>query len=315
MADTDADLRESMSAFEAALEAREVRIEEPAIERVLMALDQSNQDATVEAIAVEIVRRHDASLHVVYAYEGERDEASERYLEERCDELAKRLEANERVTVQAAHSTQKKSFEKILEVGERERCDLILVCSPYLDDLRVLGRESVGTNLDMLLYRSKVPVLVVREPLDDVAEALEHVLLPVTFHDEENVKAAGWALRLVAASGGVRLLIVADAQVLESASHLLGGDVDARELDEGTLRGLENKEHAGLIAALQRHAAHHDLGCHVSFRVGEPVPVVAGVAKERPCVIVTGCPQKRVVTGYQQVLALIRESSRPVLVV
>ena len=310
--DTDRDLRESIGAFEAALHADEIVLPKPRVRKILLALDQSNQDATAESLAVAIAERHEAVIHMTYAYEGDVDDAKERYLGERRAEIAQRLH-EERTT--ASRSSEEAPYEQIIDVLVTERCDFMVVASPYLDDLRALGSESIGTNLEMLLHRTPVPVLVVRQPKEDASAVFRRVLLPVAIHVEENAKAAGWALELIAAEGHLRMLAVVDAEVLEGAAHLLDKDFDARSVDESTLRALESREHAGLVAALQKRAADEKLACRFGFRVGDPVSVVVHDAGEADTLIVTGCPKERQTTAFERVQALVRASGHPVLVV
>lgn len=71
-------------------------------------------------------------------------------------------------------------YEQILEACHKTQCDLIVVPAPYREDFAVLGSESIGSNLDILLCRVPETLLVAREPKVEVEGCLAHILLPVT---------------------------------------------------------------------------------------------------------------------------------------
>ncbi len=208
-----------------------------------------------------------------------------------------------------------KSFEQILAIGRVEQCGLIIACAPYLEDIGELGQESIGSNLDMLMSRARIPLLVVREPKSDPTSCFHDVLLPILPLDEKDAEAAGWGVRLVSEGGTIRLLLVADTDTLGRMGQLLGEYVDAHALDPDVLADLEARENAGLIAALQKHAAETGLGCKVTARTGDVVPAVIEVANAADRLVVVRCPRDRASAGYQRVQALVRESRNAVLIV
>lgn len=83
----DRDVQETMAAFEAAVSAEHIELTYPGIQRVLLALDESNQDSTTEELALTLARRHEASLCLVYAYGGAPDPERDRYLSGRISAL------------------------------------------------------------------------------------------------------------------------------------------------------------------------------------------------------------------------------------
>ena len=141
------------------------------------------------------------------------------------------------------------------------------------------------------------------------------MVLPIGEPSHEEVEAAGWALYLLAPGGMLRLLILADRDLLHRARETLGETLEAEGIDESVLYDLLAREHAGLIAALQKHAAENGLGCRVSVRSGEPVPAVLEMAGDEDSLIVSACPPDRRSDAYQRAMAIVRESSNPVLIV
>ncbi|GIW70775.1 MAG: hypothetical protein KatS3mg102_0317 [Planctomycetota bacterium] len=305
------ELEESMRAFEAALAPPEVVLPEPVLRRVVLALDGSNQDPLSEELAAAVAARTGASLHVVYAYPGEAAEpARERYREERAAQLAARGLA----VSTGPRPAGAEPFAQLLAALE-EGGELLVACAPYLEDFGALGHQSLGSAVEVLLQRSPVPLLLARDPERPPAELWREFLLPLVFAGPEHASAAGWALRLAPPQSGLRLLLVADTELLGSATHLLGDFVAQQALDDEVLKQLERKEHAGLIAACQKACAARGLGCRVSVRTGELAQVVAELGNAEPRVLVVAAPADPRSTAYQQALALLREAANPVLCV
>lgn len=306
----DQEMRENMEAFEAAAQSKHVDLKPPSLRSILVALDGSNQDTMVTGLALTLARRTGASLLVLYAYEGAPHSERDAYLEEQVRQLA-----GQEVIAQTWARTDRRSFEQILEAAQQGGSDLIVVCAPYLDDFATLGRASTGTNLDMLLAGSRVPVLVAREPDHDPARCLGNILLPLSASRACDVEAARWALLLTPSHGDLRLLVVVDTALLENARHLMEAFVHVDQVDETALAGLDRPETAGLIGALQKAAWERSFGCHVTVRVGDTVPVVAELANEGDHVVIAPCPGRQGQGAFQRVQTLIRESGNPVMIV
>ncbi|MHC4948437.1 MAG: hypothetical protein ACYTG1_09270, partial [Planctomycetota bacterium] len=256
-----------------------------------------------------------AHVVVAYAYEGRADAVKDEYVARRAAELGA---AGIDVTVPPARSADvhdEPPWDQITGLARRSRCDLVVVDAPYLDDYTRLGDGSVGTNLQMLMSRCPVPLLVIRAPAEAPASCLEEVVVPVGIEAAENVAGARWALRLVRGHGRLRILAVVDRGQLDAAGERLRTDVDLDAIDDDQLAGLHRPATAGLIAALQRRAVEVDLGCRVAVREGSAVEAVTAVAGERQALIALSCPRDPAARAYQRVEAIVRASACPVLVV
>lgn len=309
------DIRKNIRAFEGALESKPVSLTIPDLRRILLAIDGSNQDETSVRLAAKLARRTEALVMIIYAYEGPLDQARTDYLTAKAGEL---IGAGIRVEVfkrelPAPHG--RRSFEQILEAADSYRADLIVVCAPYMEDFTELGRHSAGTNLDILMSRANVPLLVVREPQASSPESLRGILVPVSPYTSHTLEAAGWALRLLPNDGFLLLVGTVDREQLEHAGSLLSGYVSIHELDDEMLAGLYRPEVAGLIAELQRRAADAGFGCKVLVRAGSEVQTLAQLADQEGLTLVVGCPCEPTSPSFQRAQALVRESLRPMLVV
>lgn len=275
----DQDMEQSMDAFEAALSAKPIQLPGIAMKRILLARDGSNQDDAARALAEAAAGRMEAAV-------------------ETLDPPAT-----------------DKPFRRILEACAGSDCGLIVVPAPFAEDFAELGAASIGTNLDMLLTHRRTPLLVVRDPGIEAAEALREVVLPLSFLARDDAHAAAWALQLAARGGRVNLLAVADPDAESEAGQFAGRFLDAGDVDEAALSGLGHAEMAGLVAAVHRRAAESDLGCRVSVRVGPAVGAAAEFANALTCLIVVPGPTEPQEPAWRHVHALIRESRNPLLVV
>jgi nucleotide-binding universal stress UspA family protein len=306
----DRSLEESIGSFEAAMHAIEPDLYEPRLERMLVVLDGSNQDSTVAGIAQALAERTSASGLVSACYTG----PDQTDLEAKLQETAAAI-PNARALPRPPDAATRKPFEQILALAQKEQCEIILLCAPYGENFDDLGAASVGSNLDLLLARAEVPLLVIREPKADPARCLQHLLVPITPYDPELVDAAAWTLRLAGPNADIRLLAVVDKDLLSAAGGVLKNQRDFDEMDERQLAGLNRPKAAGLIAAVQRHCAGSGQGCRVSIRTGDFVPIVSEFMNEQDGIVVAQAPRDPGATIFQRVQALTRACRNPVLVV
>lgn len=309
---TDTDIQQSVDAFSAALRARDVALPTPRMERILLAVDRSNQGETAERFAAALARTHGARVILLYAYEGRRDAEREDYLSARARALEAAgisLEPMEE-PVRTEHGL--RSFEQILETCVQKRPELIVVPAPYLDDYSKLGEASVGANLDVLMGRAQVPLLVVRRPGVDPDACLRNALLPITPYVPATVEAAAWMLKLVRSGANLRLLAsVEHGEMHDVAPEPI--DLDLPQVDAEKLAGLRRPEIAGLIAQLQRRTAEANLGCRLIVRGGDALETTRELANaDEGLLVLASCAQPLI---QLRNIALVRCSTNPVLIV
>ncbi|GJL72461.1 MAG: hypothetical protein NMNS01_16600 [Nitrosomonas sp.] len=310
---TDHDIHENVEEFRAALKAQEPKLRNPTIERVLLAVDQSNQGRTSERFASVFARTNKARILLIYAYEGVRNSECEKYLAARAQALTEadiELEPLDE-PIRTEHGL--RSFEQILQTAETKECDLIVVPAPYLDDYVKLGCESVGVNLDILMSRSNVPLLVVRDPKIDPEESLKTVFLLVTPHSNSADIPAAWALKLAKSEGILHCVAVADPSELKELGEIR--DLDIAEIDLKIAAGLTHPKTAGLIGALQRQASERSLNCHVSVHSHADLVSLMKDDNDDSRLFVLGSSTDSESLVFQRIQTLIRTSRNPVLLV
>jgi hypothetical protein len=303
------ELNESRSRFEAAVGAQAVDIRKPDVQRVVLALDGSNQDAPAQRYAAMICLQTGASLAVAFAYEGPEDDGKEKYRVDVESEIAASGIAVIPAIARPNGSKRYRSYDQLLIACDHYQAQLIVVPAPYGDDFAELGTRSVGTNLDMLMSRSTATLLVVRDP-QRVSQAVRQVVMPVTPYHPNLPIAAGWAMLLVSDEGVLDLPAVIDPGVLQAA-----GLTPETELTPDQFAGLTEPAQAGLIGALQRQAAERGVGCRVKLRAGEPADEILKVEGDEGRLYVISTPRAPRATAYQIAQAVVRASADPVLIV
>lgn len=308
---SDEEIGDTVEAFAAAVGSQAVELEEVSLERVLLAVDASNQGGAAEGFAKALALRHGARVLLLYAYEGARDAQRERYLTERAEALAQAGVELEPVPAPVHSEHGLRSFEQILQTCEQARCDLIVLPAPYLDDYDKLGEHSIGATLDVLICRSRTPLLVVRAPDSQPAKALSDALLPIVPCDALTTRAASWLLRIVLEDGSVELLTVGARERREAVADSAAPQLAGRA--EGEIAATAPQEAAGLIAAVQRRAAQIGLRCRVSSVAGDRLEKTIEAAARCERVVVLAVPAHPGARAFA--LSVVRYSRNPVLIV
>ncbi|MEQ8764675.1 MAG: universal stress protein [Planctomycetota bacterium] len=101
---------------------------------------------------------------------------------------------------------------EVLEQIDEQSIGLVVLPTPFLEDYPSLGATSLGVVADVLLARSPVPMIHVRQPLEDPRAVLESGVLVCLEADPETRRAAAWLWRLV--PGPLQVLVA-----LASAEH------------------------------------------------------------------------------------------------
>ena len=300
-------LSSDLGAFEGAVSSKLVKIEPKAIKRVLLAVDRSNQDATSIALAAALARKHQAAVDVVGAYEGPAWEEVSAYAMQVVDRLRSApsgLRA-EVVTATAPHPSQ-----QILSAKQKTGADLIVVASPFLRDIGLLGDESLSSPIDMLLAESRVPLLIVRQPVAEVDALFTRLILPVAGEAHIPGILAGWAFALAGQGATIEVCAVADRVALAEGA----GAASAGGADEQLLRE-ENRLIGGLTAALQKAASERSVEVLVHTELGRAVQVLAEVLNAKPSIGCIDLPNDRTSVAFHRVQDLLLRARHPVLVV
>jgi hypothetical protein len=239
--EVDEALESSMQMFERVQVGQVAPLEPHTPKHVLLALDASSQDETSLAVTRVLRERFAVGVSILAA----------------CDDPDRVAEAARRALGEATvipSRGARDSFEQILTAIDTSRADLLVSPCPFGRDFEQIGPDSAGTVVDVLLARSPIPLLVVRQPHAISGAAFRQVALPLGGENRAAQDAAAWAAGLVAPGGHLELILVVEDEFRESARQLL--ESMRLEVPPGS-EGLETalrKAHVRLHRALQKTA-------------------------------------------------------------
>jgi hypothetical protein len=240
--EVDQALAASMKMFERVQLGEVAPLEPRRPERMLLALDGSSQDATSIAIAAKLRERFSAEVSVLAACTDARQVAAG---------AVEKLGSGQIVT----SAGEQGSFEQILAAIETSNSELVLMPCPFGRDFEQIGPDSAGTVVDVLIARSPVPLLVIREPHEVDGTPFQHVAMPLVGENQAAHDAAAWGAALVAPGGRFELLLVLEDEFHENVSALLESmDLDVEPTSEELSAALQ-KAHVRLHRALQKTAS------------------------------------------------------------
>jgi nucleotide-binding universal stress UspA family protein len=312
MTDTpiDDDLHEAMAHFSAAANAQPIKLPEFARPvKVLVAFDQSNQDEAVALLANGVCSRFGATAVTTLARPGLDVETRRAHLEG----LHAKLPG---ISCEIApQQDDEDPADRIIDARDAADAGIIIMAAPYLEDMKKLGRDSVGSTAERVLARSRVPVLFAREPRDDLAAALDKPLVKLHVRQAEAAKALSAAFALGGKRARYRVMFVIDAGAMAEAMALLGHEVDDSKLTDQALIDDAQAAAGSLVAAAQHWASDNGADLAVSFKIGADPDVTAREGNDGGHLLVIPCPADRNSGAYSRALTVLRLSSMPVLMV
>ncbi|MEM9657613.1 MAG: universal stress protein [Planctomycetota bacterium] len=241
----DDDVHKSMDMFERAKVGDVAPIEPRTPHRVLVAFDGSSQDPMSRAVAGALRRRFDCRILAIDA----REAADVDLAKESADELQ----------AEPLDRCDGDSYDQILTAIEGSQCDLVVAPSPFGRDLDNVGNDSTGTVIDVLLARSPVPLMVVRQPYQLESNPFERTVMVLIGENSAAESAAQWAVGLTAATGRTELRLVVEDEVLENTQSLLDTLDPGAELTPETLGRAMERSHLRLHKAIDQAARSNEV--------------------------------------------------------
>lgn len=299
--EVDESLAASMKMFERVQLGEVAAVEPRHLKRILLALDASTQDATATSIARKLAQRFTAEISVLALCDNADKVAAAAIETMGCGTIINAV-------------GDKDSFEKILEATATAKADLVLSPCPFGRDFEQIGPDSAGTVVDVLIARTTVPVLVVREPHEVEDEPFGNVALTLVGENAAAADAAAWAATLVAPGGHFELVLMLEEEFRENVGRLLESMDKNAEPTPDELSAALRKTHVRLHRGLQKAAAERGFDYSLSvlpedetrefLKQDFPRLSLVVVALERP---------HHVSQGYAS--HCVRHSRQPVLVV
>ena len=240
--EVDQALAASMKMFERVRLGEVAPIEPRRPGRILLTLDGSSQDATSIAIATALRERFSAEISVL---------APCRDAQRGAAGAVEKLGSGQIVT----SAGERDSFEQILAAMETSNSELVLMPCPFGRDFEQIGADSAGTVVDVLVARSPVPLLVVREPHEIEEVPFRRAALTLVGENAAAPDAAAWAATLVAPGGHFELVLVLEEEFHENVSRLLESMEPPAEPTSAELSAALRKTHVRLHCGLQKSAS------------------------------------------------------------
>lgn len=272
-------MEEDLGMFEAATRGRTVTLDLTKPRSILRVIDASNQDPTTQLVARE-------------------------------------LESRLSVTVHEFQNTTRGS--DILEAAKVKAADLIVLPVPCGEDITSLQSQSLGSVSDWLLQSSHIPLLCIRDPLDQasVSQLFESILLALAQADRASIAAASWALKLMGDRGNMVLLEWADSRSMAQAKELQGDRKEDRSVQEAIVGRAVASRLGSLIGAIQRQGKSQRLRLRAEFRTGNPVKeTLLELEKIGQGLVVVARPDDHTSLGYHVAEDLLLATRRAVLIV
>lgn len=270
--DVDRDVEKSMRLFERAHVGEIAPVEPRTPSRVLLVLDGSTQDRLSLRFAQHFQQHCRAAVSVLDARE-----------DVEPNDLA-RAAARE-IAAQALDKRSGDSFQQVLEGIAESRCGLAILPCPYGRDLQAVGPDSTGTVIDVVLTRSMVPVLVVREPYQTGERPFDRLLFLLIGENQAAPSAASWAAGL-AACDDLPLVLALEAEFYEDIGELMQALDPELDISAETLTDALVKAHARMHRALQKAAeqAGFEYRLHVHQR-HDPLQAALDTASDHPLLV------------------------------
>jgi nucleotide-binding universal stress UspA family protein len=271
----DSMLHSSLHAFEAAMVGH-VRLPAVKLERVLLALDGSDQDATAREVAAYVAQRAGA-------------------------------EVLERTDLATGHDVSREALASGVQ--------LIVLPAPFREDFAATLHDTLGSAVDIVLAEAHLPALVVRAPMTPVAPCFKDVLIPISVSGIKAALEMSWALALAPEGARLELLDVPDLSLLDEVKHLLGDSIDASALREEALKRAAARDSAPVVEAAREAGAPRGVTVEARIEVGQPLAIFDQATAGRSRLVVTSLPGAPGSPEFHRARDLALRSRCPVLFV
>ncbi|MEL6897960.1 MAG: universal stress protein [Planctomycetota bacterium] len=171
-------------------------------------------------------------------------------------------------------------YDRILRTVAQQRPSLLIVPSPFGRDFDSIGTDSIGTVLDVLLRRCRIPMLVIRDPARLLPDAIQRIAMVIGMECDVNGRAAEWAFGMAVPendavqhrSGVFSLHLVIEKEQLENFRALLGVISPDQEITPDLVQRALAKTHETLTGAIAQTASQHGLEYRLMLQTGIEAP-------------------------------------------
>ena len=261
------------SLFESAIRPS-VEIEPVEWTRILVSLDGSDRADAATAVALHLAQRVKVPvrfLSTLRMWQGEDQAATKKTLQEWLDAaLRKASDAGVQASGITVHGH---PGDAIVTEAESEPCSLLIAPTPYGEE-DLSDRTTLGVTVDYLLTKLEVPMLLIKEILDNPEQVFAQILMyiPGSFEIGPHFSIP---FGMVETSGQLELLhVVEEADIRRVAQALeITPDIDSGK-SESIERSIEaHMEH--LLGEAVKEVRNESYTCQSVVEVGNPIERVA----------------------------------------
>ena len=299
----DEDLARSVDLFQRADVGEVVPLEPCRPRRLLAVLDGSSQDLAVASFARDLHLERSCQVNVLWL------PGSDRSMEENVSEVLQR--ANAETIVQPGEE----EYDRILAASEASEAELVMIPCPCGRDFESIGEESIGTVIDVLTARSRVPVVAIRRPDALGRRPTEHLRIVLTGENAAAEHAARWAVGLAHKKSRLELLLLVEESFYENFRVMLHAIQPEARVSYADIEHALARTYARLHASIQHVARECGLTYELLVRYeGDGTPVTPEDPKSHPALMILAL-ERDSHDSRGEVADFIRRSPHPVMVV
>ncbi len=275
MSTDNAKIEEKIRKFEQALIPEKETFVLPGLRSILLALDA--HDWIIESsrysykVTSELALRHNSEVQIIcMALNEEEYHESEKLVEEAVSYLKNnKVESYGSCIVGTPSSN-------ILKLVEEDKHDLIILPSPYAERVEKNSLESLGATVEILINKSKTPLLLLTETSIDPGRISEKVLIPI--RGIEDIKTLEWALLLSDENSVINVFDIVSTDSVEEIREV-SLDLLEENINERLIETALRKNTAPLLKGLRALAQETGVNIRISNKIGE---IVSTVTDELP---------------------------------
>lgn len=268
--------------FEKAVDIKKIKLHPIEIKKIFLAVDAHSEAAEINKNALKITsfiaKKYTAEVYIAcIAPTNEEIKISEELVKNAIEILEKE---NIQVigTCEFGHPSK-----RILEISNLYNPNLIILPTPYGERSEPFDIDSLGTSVDIILRKSKIPTLLVKKPKYPAKKILDSILLII--ESDKSIKAAEWALSLAKNNSSILLLNIIEKEIIEKVEKLTKSVLKS-EIDKDLLEHIHKTENLDFSNKIVEEARNKDIKIEIKTIIGDKIRSIIQETIEKHTIIV-----------------------------
>jgi nucleotide-binding universal stress UspA family protein len=305
-------VEEKIKVFEKATITEKIKLHPPKIEKIFLAVDSHSEASKISEnaiqIALNLASRFEAEVYIFCTSSSARELVESEKLVNKTVKLFE----SKKVSVIGGCSIGYPS-EKVLELSEQFDPSLVIMPIPYGERAETFEIESLGATVDLVIRKSKYPILLVRKALFSPTELTKNILILIE-NEKENIKAAEWALILGEQGSKLKLLSITEKEIVKKVEGIAQA-IESSKLGKEVLAHSHKKEIQPLINGIIDEAKNRRIELKRIHLVGNKTKLILEEAENNHTLIVVSSSLINGKILRHEVENLARFSKTPTLIV